>query len=107
MAKTNTHCCDKINLHIQDQESPIKYEPEKRLYYLCNIAPGLLKKNEVCISYQIFHCPLCGIQFPKDLSSEWWNIMEKEFNISDFLDEKLNKIPKEFKTEEWWKKRKL
>lgn len=57
----------------------------------------------------LFYCPWCGKKLPKKLNSKWDEILEKEYGITDpFFNEKDKaKMPKEFWTDEWWKKRGL
>lgn len=55
----------------------------------------------------IYHCPWCGEKFLKGLSGEWFDILEQEYNILDPSDKDRKRVPPEFKTDEWWKKRGL
>ena len=53
------------------------------------------------------YCPFCGAKLPKELSDEWFDILEKEYGIDDPHDSQRDKVPAEFWTDEWWKKRGL
>ena len=55
----------------------------------------------------INYCPWCGAELPKVLSDEWFDILEEEYGIEDPTNEEKDKVPEEFKTDEWWKKRGL
>jgi len=57
----------------------------------------------------IKHCPWCGSRLPKRLREEFFNTLEKEYNIETDIGEckEREDIPQEFKSDEWWKKRKL
>ncbi len=55
----------------------------------------------------IFYCPWCGTKLPKSLPDEWDDILEKEYGIEDPTDSDREKVPAEFWTDEWWKKRGL
>jgi hypothetical protein len=67
-----------------------------------------LKKNEIWVGYVIDFCPFCGTKVPKSLTKKRSEILEREFGIDDPYDTKQKKrIPQEFETDEWWKKRGL
>ncbi len=53
------------------------------------------------------YCMFCGKKLPKSVRSEWFGILEKEYGLEwpDSKDKK--KVPQEFWTDEWWKKRGL
>lgn len=44
---------------------------------------------------------------PTELSDEWYDILDKEYNIKDPVEDDREKVPPEFWTEEWWRKRGL
>jgi hypothetical protein len=57
---------------------------------------------------QIMHfCPWYGTKLSKNLSDEWFDILEYEYDIEDTTGQDKDKIPEEFKTDERWKKRGL
>lgn len=92
---------------------PIKYHPQTRTFLLTD-CPGFLHKNELpgkyraTIGFSLQYCPQCGAEFPKDLTDEWYNIMEKDLGIEYPNDPgKREQIPAEYETDEWWKKRGL
>lgn len=101
------YCCDDMKRLIQDDKSPLAYEPTRRLYSLVSDANSFKTKNEICIGFNICYCPKCGTKLPKALSNEWFKIVKKEFGIANGLDERIKDLPQEFKTDEWWKKRGL
>jgi len=92
---------------LNDPASPLEYDRVKRLYSIVSVPQAFRKKNELSIAYEITHCPFCGTRFPKELSDEWYAIVEKEFGITSALDENIQKLPQEFLSDEWWKKRKI
>ena len=51
-------------------------------------------------------CPWCGEKLPKELDDEWGTILEKEYGIK-MPGLNKDKVPQEFLTEDWWKKRGL
>ena len=93
------HCCSDM-----DTESTIKYEKHLRKYSLIYYHSKHRKYN------QIHYCGSCGKELPKSLEKEWRDILEKEFGIKNDIEvgsSQWQQIPKEFKTDEWWKKRGL
>lgn len=55
----------------------------------------------------ISYCPFCGTKLPVELSDYWFDILEIEHGIVDTAGEDKAKVPAEFRTDEWWKKRGL
>lgn len=59
----------------------------------------------------IFFCPWCGSKLPKELLSEYEEEISKElgfsFADSDIVGSDDPRIPEEFRTDQWWKKRGL
>lgn len=95
-----THCCQLMDKFINDPRVGISYSKVMREYYI-DLIDGPAKQ---CPSY----CPFCGTKLPSSLRDEYFDILEKEFNVDDDWDEEQAKrIPEEFKTDEWWKKRGL
>ena len=62
----------------------------------------------VCL---IKYCPWCGKKFPKELLDEFIKELKEELKIKGDVGlgelEQRADIPSEFKSDEWWKKRKL
>ncbi len=53
-------------------------------------------------------CPWCGTKLPPSLTDAWEEALKTEFGIKNPMDAyRKKKIPTEFLTDEWWKKRKL
>lgn len=58
--------------------------------------------------YETFgYCPWCGTKLPKNLTRTWVQILEEEFGVKNPLFAPQNRIPGEFRTDQWWKKRGL
>jgi len=91
------HCCSLMDNFLNDPRIPMYYSPRMREYYIP------LKNHSA--AQCIFYCPWCGIKLPKDLRDEYFDILENEYDIEDFDNDE--EIPNEFKTNAWWKKRKL
>lgn len=107
MSINNGFCCERMEIVVGDIDCPLRYIPNLR-YYGMSAPKPLLKKNQGWPGYMIDFCPYCGTRLPKDLVDERFAILEKEYGIIDPYDAKQKKrIPKEFETDEWWKKRGL
>ncbi len=85
-------------LHCEKDEECIDYYEDTRKY--------LVRSKNGCYT-KIQFCPWCGTKLPKDLNTEWEEIVAKEFGITEYDYWNEDKIPPEFKTDEWWKKRGL
>jgi len=104
----NDYCCGRLRSWSESDDCPFYYNPRYRDYGIT--APKSLNKKFKggwpC--YPVSFCPACGTNLPSDLIEEWMEILKNEYNIDDPFDKKQKKlIPKEFKTDEWWKKRGL
>jgi hypothetical protein len=94
------YCCDRLNRYIEDRRIPINYSAKFREYYL----PLGCKSSAIQL---IDYCPWCGTKLPVSLNDEYISILD-EYGIDDYFDEEqLKRLPPEFKTDEWWKKRGL
>jgi hypothetical protein len=121
-------CCTSFWENIHNEHKPnceqhpnggcsrslIEYEPEKRRFLLKNIAriDQLLpnpRRRKRPLFYQFYYCPECGKQLPQSLANQWFQIVTKEFGVTDILNKKqlAKKLPPAFLTEEWWKTRNL
>ena len=88
-----------MDFHLKTGEIYINYCPQRRTYYIPY-------KKKFGGGWQILkYCPWCGKKLPKSLSEEFFGILEKEFNLDTLYE--MKKAPKEFQSDEWWKKRGL
>lgn len=84
--------------NINDSSSYTKYNEIKRFYYI-------ERKSESVVN-AIFFCPWCASRLPEDLILEYDKIASGVCGEDiDFVPK--DKIPKEFKSDAWWKKRGL
>lgn len=94
-------CCEDIFRALNDCKYGLKYRADDRSYIW-------LSPNGKGIGHAINCCPWCGVRLPKYLSEEREEILRNEYGIDKEWDDKQKvKIPAEFKTDEWWKKRGL
>jgi hypothetical protein len=93
---TSDFCCETFDEAIRDNRFPLYYEAKDRNYF---IGSGVL--------HLLYYCPWCAFKFPKDLRDEWCDILENEYKIDNPFSGDRRRIPKEFRSDEWWKKRGL
>lgn len=91
---------------------PIKYSPCRRLYLLqlCPRYPhqgGQKEDMQLLEGIPLKYCPHCGKRLPLNLAETRFKILKTEFNIDLARDIHAAIPPKEFLTDEWWKKRGL
>jgi len=104
-------CCIALANAIQEEDNSIFYKPFLREYYLKRLpvfADGKLVYDNRDVVDTLRYCPWCGTEFPKSLRDEWADEVEKKFSVESILDkEELKKVPEEYMTEEWWRKKGL
>jgi hypothetical protein len=100
MEQQTSYCCFAIEQEINDPRVFINYSPKYREYSISTISKHVMRL--------ISNCPWCGIKLLRSVRNEWFDILEKEYQLDDPWNVEQEKlIPKEFKTDEWWKKRRL
>lgn len=91
-------CCETFKSFLNDCKVGLEYEKDERRFSI------LIKKG----SQGINNCPWCGAKLPSHLAEKREEILLNEYGIDDMYDtEQAKKIPAEFFTDEWWKKRGL
>lgn len=105
------YCCSTMGYYLNPETKDvlIEYDLSIRKYYFV-----LHYKGKRSIEKQpALYCPWCGTELPKTLGEEWDELLEQEYGLTtnDFWDKNgkwdESKIPPEFRTDEWWKKRGL
>ena len=91
------HCCLTMDIHLSKEGTIVHYDSQYREHTIRFPNGGVL----------IAHCMFCGKDFPLSIRDKWLDILENEYGLEwpNSLDE--NKVPAEFWTDEWWKKRGL
>ncbi len=109
--RTTKFCCKTLrnNVTLESNKTVgkvVMYDQAIRLFSIYVIdTPGAISP--------ISFCPYCGNSLPKELSEERMKIIRKELGESFCWknDEEYSefefRLPEEFKTDEWWKKRGL
>jgi uncharacterized CHY-type Zn-finger protein len=90
------HCCPMMNLYLND--SPVvKYDPKHREYRIL-VGKSRTGKREYD---NINNCPWCGTLFAPSLREVLPEVLKQEGL------EHRQRLPKEFKSDEWWRNRGL
>lgn len=92
------HCCKEMTNFSADPRVSLEYEPVLREY-------SIIASESGNVIQEIYFCPWCGEKLPPSLRKEWYEEIVGRLGLDP--DEDEDKIPAEFKSEEWWKKRKL
>jgi hypothetical protein len=93
------HCCLIMDRGLISHARVLHYSVKFREYGV--IVPG----STGCMLMD--YCMFCGKKLPKSVRHEWYDILEEEYGLESPDEEDKNKVPKEFWTDEWWKKRGL
>jgi hypothetical protein len=101
------HCCEimdnwLVEKHAQQTGSPvIRYSVNTRSYNF------ILHYDSLGSYLQFFYCPWCKTRLPEELGEKWCEVLKEELGIDDMDAQIYAKLPAEFKTDQWWKKRGL
>jgi uncharacterized protein DUF6980 len=101
------HCCETMDRILQRGSSALFYKSNIRKYRIWEIIFG---KNsiELGMCNSIRYCPWCASKLPESLGDEIEETLAREFGITESWEpEQAARIPAEFQTDEWWKKRGL
>ena len=94
-------CCDFMDEVLTSWKTPLNYSDIFREYRFEKNIPDE-------IGVEISFCPWCGAKLCSSLKKEYFELLQKEYKIGSILTIRTNKtIPKEFKSDQWWKKRGL
>lgn len=90
------HCCWQTDVAVKNNlnnVSPCKYNPKFREYSIKSTREHMIEV--------INYCPRCSKKYSKRLRDEWFDILEKEYDLNNpnCLDQ-CQKIPSEFLTDE-------
>ena len=106
-------CCEQMKLQLKDERVTISYLPRYRTYSIDVIDWYIPKdeidtiKDSISARQNIVYCPWCGKRLPEDLTEKWFEVLKKEYGILHPFNKDKKRVPEEFKTDEWWKKRGL
>jgi hypothetical protein len=94
-------CCRNMKYYVEEKNDLLDYDLSIRGYSL------VLYTSKNGSRQTIWYCPWCGKKLPKSLEEKWGEILENEYGITDPMFDDKNKVPPDFWTDEWWKKRGL
>lgn len=98
-------CCLTMDATLENGESLLSYDSKMREY---SIRGGkCYKDGKDYGGFMLIYCPFCGTKLPKDLRDEWFDELSKILGFEVDISTDKRKIPKDFKSDAWWKKRKL
>ena len=103
------YCCSSIERDLarcnedKTKNHSILYDAYWRKYFIIYIDND---RDEECLR-EISNCPFCGTKLPSPLADKWFDVLEEEYGITDPRNDDADKVPPEFRTDEWWKKRGL
>ena len=108
-------CCKQMERQLEDKRVTIQYSPIFREYYIYVIDWWIPieeireTKDLITATQRIDYCPWCGTKLPNSLRDQYFEILQNEHvQEIDILGIKDNKkVPEEFKSDKWWKKRGL
>jgi len=90
------HCCLTMDAGIDGDNRILFYTPYLREYQIQS--EGFLVLD---------YCPFCGKREPQSLRKKWLEILSADYGLVDPLGKDKSKVPQDFLTDEWWKKREL
>ena len=85
-------------------ENAIYYEPVFRTYA---IRYNINYKTDTGRISMLDYCPWCKSRIPSSLNKKCFEVLEKEYGISNPDLDDFTNVPEEFQTDAWWKKRGL
>ncbi|KIE04885.1 hypothetical protein NF27_FH00030 [Candidatus Jidaibacter acanthamoeba] len=95
-----SHCCKNMDYYMAKNEE-FEFDKRHRLYTV------KLSSSKNATHQLLYYCPWCGTKLPESLATRWFEILKAEYKLNDPIFDDANKVPEEFKTDEWWKKRGL
>jgi len=95
---TSVCSCGRLEYFLKEGKVLIDYSPRFREYSI-KLKSGRAIQN-------IYYCPWCGDELPKSLGDEWFDELEA-LGFDDPFEQSDSdpNFPKEYLTDEWWKKR--
>ena len=92
------YCCLTMDAQLSKDGAILYYDKQYREYGV-----DLLERGGVLMDF----CMFCGKELPMSLRKQWYAILEEEYGLESPDEEDKKKVPQEFWTDEWWKKRGL
>ena len=94
--KHGGHCCASMQREIEDSDIGLSYDSRFREYRIaCRRTRGHIIKV-------LRFCPWCGRRLPRSLRNRWFQTLEA-LGIREPWFEDRRRIPKEFRSDLWWR----
>ena len=104
------YCCNDLRYHLEHkcEVHDDVFDCLDHLFYYSRTFDeyGIIIHDGGSSYISIQYCPFCGTKFRPSKRDQYFDILETELKISS-EDISEGRIPEEFKTDEWWKKRGL
>jgi hypothetical protein len=105
-------CCNQLRNNVtleknRKKRQVVMYEPDVRRFSV-----SVINEGDSFLS-PIMFCPYCGQRFLPFLEEKFSETIRRELGEEylrqddDSYDEFISRLPQEFQTDEWWKKRGL
>ena len=105
-------CCNDLRRFVTyfDAPEPNRIVLYKHVWRMFSIPYG--ESDSKGLGVSIDYCPFCGTRLPRSLEDEWDTHLEDEHGLvwdenKEYFDDFLKRVPDEFRSDEWWKKRGL
>jgi len=99
--KKEDFCCIGMFVNSGAKTKLIRYSPHSKDYMF------ILHDDPDGDYLELDYCPWCGTKLPDSLDEKWCKIVKEKFGYDNVFAEEWAKLPEEFKTDAWWKKRGL
>jgi hypothetical protein len=93
------HCCLTMDSELRYKGTVLKYNSYYREYGI------KIPESTGCTLMD--YCIACGIKMPLSLREKWFDMLEYDYGLNSPCEDDKDKVPQEFWTDEWWKKRGL
>jgi len=87
------HCCKMMEHYLGQEDRIVDYWPKFREFGIPVHDGG---SSHIVIEY----CPWCGVNLPRSLRDEWFDILD---SINMELDDE--NLPEDMKSDKWWSKK--
>src|SRR2546421_12877629 len=86
-------CCKEMELFLDDPRDPVEYNPVFREYFI--------RLNNRSNIITLAYCPWCGSKLPASLRENYFDILEKEYQIETNLGDykERSDIPADFRSD--------
>ncbi|GHS92708.1 hypothetical protein AGMMS49949_05170 [Alphaproteobacteria bacterium] len=109
------YCCDDLRREIEEGD-PFNI-PRKLIKYNRQLRyTAIVCNEEKNVDLPMNYCPFCGTKFPESLSETFYDVLKKEYGAKYLISTGKTifdtvpaekPLPREFRTDAWWKKRGL